>query len=436
MPVSDSDTAFRLGPLFAAFAVLALRFVVLAGEAALNGLGLDAARALGAGTRSGRALVRLKDDPERAAATVRTALALTVAVTTALLSSVAFGLLVPGLATPGQAVLAGALATWLVTAVTDPLPRSLASSRPDRWAMRTALPVDLLRALLEPVASLVALVGRALLKPFDATLRFTLPPPPLEELERLLTEHPPEEGAPEPALVRSLFEFGDRTVEQVMVPRTDVLAIPLEATPQQVVDLLVEEGHTRVPVFRGTLDTIVGIVHVKDVLPLLANPELIILHDLLRPCPFVPWNRPVAKVMRELQRSGQHFAVVVDEYGGVAGIITLEDIVEQIVGDIRDEFDEEAPQMAPAADGTSLIPGDLRVAEFNRTFDADVPVDQGFETMGGYLSALAGALPAEGDRFYQGGLELLVLRRDPRRVLEIRVTRTRAGESTPPDGRL
>ena len=135
--------------------------------------------------------------------------------------------------------------------------------------------------------------------------------------------------------------------------------------------------------------------------------------------------------MRELQKASQHFAVVVDEYGGVAGIVTLEDIVEQIVGDIRDEFDEAEPEVVPSADGANVVRGDMRVAEFNRTFQAEVPEDQGFETMGGFLSSLAGAIPAENDRFYHGGYEFQVARRDPRRVLEIRVTRTRAGADAP-----
>ena len=417
---------------------LVVRALLVAGEAALGGVGEERAGELAEVSWGGRLLARLKSDSERTHGGVRAGLTLTLVVASALVALIAVQMGRsagwPVAWDLGLAV-AGSLCVWLSSVLTDALPRSLAASNPEKWALWTAPVLLLARELLAPLTRLVTAVVDLMLRPFGVKTRFSAPPPPLEEIQRLL-ETSPQEGAPEPALVQSLFSFAERTVKEIMVPRTDVVAVPHDAGPDEVVQRLVEEGHTRVPVYRDTLDTIIGLIHVKDVLPLLTNPELIILHDLLRPVPFVPWNTPIPKVMRDLQRKRQHFAVVVDEYGGVAGIVTLEDIVEQIVGDIRDEFDEEAAALAPAADGTSLVPGELRVAEFNRTFDADVPEDQGYETLGGFLCSLAGALPSEGDRFYQGGFELQVLRRDPRRVLEIKVTRTKqAEESTPPSGR-
>ena len=303
-------------------------------------------------------------------------------------------------------LLAGA-GIWAATVLADIVPRSLAAAAPEAWALPTAPVLPALRGI----------------SPFTRTMGLLV--------EALVLTHSRDVNAPEPALVRSLFEFGEHTAKDVMVPRTDVVAIRDDADPRTVVQMLVEEGHTRVPVYRGTLDKIIGIVHVKDLLPLLANPELLILHDLLRPALFVPWNRPIAKVMREMQRKHQHFAVVVDEYGGVAGIITLEDIVEQIVGEIRDEFDEDAGDVVQMPDGGALVQADMRTSEFNRAFGAQVPEDAGYETMGGFLSSLAGAIPSEGDRFYQGGFEFLVTRRDPRRVLELRATRTRTQSEGP-----
>jgi putative hemolysin len=417
---------------------LLLRALLVAGEAALGGVGQERAEELAEASWGGRLLARLKSDAERTHGGVRAGLALTLVIAAALAALVAVQVgraqQLPAAWDLAFAV-AGALCVWLSSVLTDALPRSLASSHPEPWALWTAPVLLMARELLAPLTRLVTAVVDLVLRPFGVKTRFSAPPPPLEEIQRLL-ETSPQVGAPEPALVQSLFSFAERTVKEIMVPRTDVVAVPHDASPDELLQRLVEEGHTRVPVYRETLDTIIGLIHIKDVLPLLTNPELIILHDLLRPVPFVPWNSPIPKVMRDLQRKRQHFAVVVDEYGGVAGIVTLEDIVEQIVGDIRDEFDEEASALAPAADGTSLVPGDLRVAEFNRTFDADVPEDQGYETLGGFLCSLAGALPAEGDRFYQGGFELQVLRRDPRRVLEVKVTRTKPpAESTLPAGR-
>jgi putative hemolysin len=410
---------------------LVLRAWLVAGDTALEGVGSEEAAGHAARKWTGRLLLKLKQDPERTHGGVRAALALTLASTAALTSTAAVQ---AGRGLEGPETLwglAGALGAWLMSVVTDALSRSAAAGHPRFWAIVTAPLLYAAREVLAPSVRLATALVDLVLRPFGLKTRFSAPTPPLEEIQRMLEQSPPE-GAPEPALVRSLFEFSEQTVKEIMVPRTDVVAIPHDAAPADVLQTLVEEGHTRVPVYRGTLDTIVGLIHVKDVLPFVTNPGLIILHDLLRPVTFVPWNTPVPKVMRQLQRTRQHLAVVVDEYGGMAGIVTLEDVVEQLVGDIHDEFDEvESPAVVSSADGTTLVRGEMRVAEFNEAFGAEVPEDVGYETMGGFLASLAGAIPAEQDRFYHGGLEFLVVRRDPRRVVEIKVTRTRAGQDAP-----
>ncbi|MFM2152188.1 MAG: hypothetical protein RL199_623 [Pseudomonadota bacterium] len=415
--------------LLAAFVALCVRALGMAGEAALGGVGLERAGELARRSRAGRMLERLKQDPERSLGGVQALRALTLVLAAGFTTHVALS--GASAVAPLTRALAASGAVWLWTLLTDVLPQSVAASHPERWALATAPLLLAARGLFAPITALVARAFGPLLRSVGVRTSYSLPPPPLEELQRQLMEAPPEPGAPEPALVESLFSFGERTVKEIMVPRTDVTAIPHDASVDEILRLFVEDGHTRLPVYRDTLDTVVGLVHVKDVLPLIAHPELIILHDLLRPTTFVPWNTPIPRVMRDLQRQSQHFAVVVDEYGGVAGIVTLEDIVEQIVGDIRDEFDEEQPDVTPEGGGTSLVRGEMRVAEFNDAFGADVPQDQGFETMGGFLSSLSGAIPSESDRFFHGGLEFEVVRRDPRRVLEIRVQRTAAAPAQP-----
>jgi len=408
-------------PLALAAASLVMRGIVLAGDAAIGATGPDRARELAGASRAGRSVARLKSDPDLTSATLRAALALFLAggVLGAVVAALRLGSSLP----PVVAGLAGTVPAWIVAVWIDSIARSLSSASPEAWALRTASLLLPLRRVLSPAVRMAHFAGDLLLRPAGLRIRLAPPSPPLEEIERLLTVSP-REGAPEPALVHSLFEFGTRTVKDIAVPRTDVVAIAYGTSPSELVRLMVEEGHTRVPVYKGTLDGIVGIVHVKDLLPLLENPELIILDDLVRPVTFVPWNRPIGRAMRELQRKRQHMAVVVDEYGGMEGLVTLEDIVEQLVGDIRDEFDEEEPEVVQSADGVSLVRAEMRVGAFNGTFGVAVPEDGGYETLGGFLSSLAGAIPAEGDRFYYGGLELLVTRRDARRVMEVKVTRT------------
>jgi CBS domain containing-hemolysin-like protein len=208
-----------------------------------------------------------------------------------------------------------------------------------------------------------------------------------------------------------------------------VVGVPLDAAPQEVIDLLAEEGHTRMPVYEGDLDHIKGVLHAKDVIPLLAHPELIVLQDLVRPALFVPWTKPVGELLREMQQKRSLLALVVDEYGGFSGIVTLEDILEEIVGEIRDEHDKEGPAPAFGPDGTALVRAETRLTDLNEALNARLPDQGDYETLSGLLNSTAGAIPQAGDRFYIGGLELTVVQRDDRRVRLVRVARSK---SAPP----
>jgi CBS domain containing-hemolysin-like protein len=209
-----------------------------------------------------------------------------------------------------------------------------------------------------------------------------------------------------------------------MVPRTEVLAVDIATPVPEILRLLAEEGHSRLPVYRDHLDQIVGILHARDLVPLLASPGLILLGDLLRPAHFVPWSKPVEQLLRELQRKKLHMALVVDEYGGVMGLCTLEDVLEQIVGEIHDEFDEEEGRaVEPHADGSFTVQGATPIAEFNRAAGADLPEAGSVETVAGFLNSVAGAIPAKGDRFFWRGWVFTVSEATPRQVTRVRATR-------------
>jgi CBS domain containing-hemolysin-like protein len=274
---------------------------------------------------------------------------------------------------------------------------------------------------------------RLLLRIFDtvllrqgATARYTPPPPPLDEIERYLAEEvrSGEKGGPAADLVHGLFNFAERTAKEIMVPRTRVVGVPMDATVQDVLLLLAEEGHTRMPVYDGDLDHITGVLHTKDVIPLLANPELIVLQDLLRPAVWVPWTKRVDEILREMQQKRSHIVMVADEYGGFSGIVTLEDVLEEIVGKLGEERDRpEVPIPALGPDGSTLVRGDARIDDVNHALGIELPRDGSFETLGGLLNTLAGAIPLNGDRFFVGGLELTVAQRDDRRVRLVRISR-------------
>jgi CBS domain containing-hemolysin-like protein len=422
--------------LLAAGGALAGRALLQAAEAAVLALGEDEIRSqLPKHPVRARWLLRLKQDPEPTAASLRgtsSALLAFAAVACAIVvGDVLFRAGVHSNSRSTLQLLAGLLA-GVVALVIDLAPRSLAAASPLSWGLALAGPARLVCLLLTvPVRGMLRFFD-ALLVRRGATARYTPPPPPLQEIERILSGEARggASGAPTAELVHGLFSFAERTAKEVMVPRTRVVGVPIDAGPQQVIELLAEEGHTRMPVYDGDLDRIKGVLHAKDVIPLLAHPELIVLQDLVRPALFVPWTKPVSEVLREMQQKRSLIALVVDEYGGLEGIVTLEDILEEIVGEIRDEHDTEGPKPQFGPDGTALVRAEIRVGDLNQALGAQLPEQGDFETLGGLLNAAAGAIPQAGDRFYIGGLELTVVQRDDRRVRMVRVARPKT--SAPP----
>ena len=250
--------------------------------------------------------------------------------------------------------------------------------------------------------------------------------PPVEEVERALAVHArsrdPADRTSE--LIHRVLEFREKVARDIMVPRTEVLALDVETPVPEIVRRLAEEGHSRVPVYQGSLDRVLGILHARDLVPLLAHPELIVLRDLVRPPTFVPWSTPVQVLLRSMQRKHQHMMIVVDEYGGVMGVVTLEDVLEEIVGEIRDEWDaDEGGAVEAQADGAFLVRGDAPVVEFNEATGAGIPPQGHYETVAGFLVALAGAIPARGDRLRWRDWSFTIAETDGRRVKRVRVRR-------------
>src|SRR4051812_2520588 len=418
--------------LLAAGAALAGRALLQASDAAILAVGEDEVRAASAeNPRRAGWLLELKAHPEPTAAAMRGAssslLAFAAVACAIVVGDVLFRAGVHSNSRSTLQLVAGLLAGAVALAL-DLAPRSLAAANPLRWGLALSGPAYVVcRALNVPVRLLLRLFD-ALLVRQGATARYTPPPPPLQEIEKILSEEARggTPGAPSAELVHGLFSFAERTAKEIMVPRTRVVGVPVDATPAQVIDLLAEEGHTRMPVYEGDLDDIKGVLHAKDVIPLLAHPELIVLQDLVRPALFVPWTKPVGELLREMQVKRSLLALVVDEYGGFSGIVTLEDILEEIVGEIRDEHDSDGPMPAFGPDGSALVRAEIRLGDLNEALAAQLPVGGDFETLGGLLNSAAGAIPQAGDRFFIGGLELTVTQRDDRRVRLVRIARPKS----------
>jgi putative hemolysin len=227
-------------------------------------------------------------------------------------------------------------------------------------------------------------------------------------------------------LLRSVVDFGETLVREVMTPRPDIVAISAAASIDDLRALVREQEYSRLPVFTENLDNIVGLVVVKD---LIQNTDLIAgsakVTDIMRPAAFVPETKRVADLLREFQRKRNQLAIVVDEYGGTAGLVTVEDVVEELVGEIRDEYDSEADPIVREADDTYVFSGKVATSDMTDRLGVQIEGD-GFETVGGYVLARVGRVPVVGERFTADGLEVEILEAERRRIHKVRIRRTPA----------
>lgn len=254
----------------------------------------------------------------------------------------------------------------------------------------------------------------------DTTLRDTI-----EELIEEEGENEGSIGADERILLANILKLRDRTVVDAMVPRADIVGIDVTSTLQDVIRKMVSEGHSRLPVYRETLDDVVGIVHIKDLMACVADQREPPLKDLVREVQIVAPSMRVLDLLLEMRVSRQHMALVIDEYGGIDGLVTIEDLVEEIVGEIQDEHDEEhAPSLNERPDGTLIADARVSVEEFEDRVGRLLTEEEREEidTLGGLVFALAGRVPARGELLkHSSGTEFEVVDADPRRIKRLRI---------------
>jgi putative hemolysin len=228
-------------------------------------------------------------------------------------------------------------------------------------------------------------------------------------------------------LIQSIVEFGDTLVREVMTPRPDIVAIRAEATLGDLRVLLREQTYSRIPVFKESLDNILGFVSVKDLIQLTGAEDRPIT-TMMRPAYFVPETKKVSDLLKEFQRQQVQIAVVVDEYGGTAGLVTLEDLLEEIVGEIRDEYDEESEPITDEGNGVFVFTGKVNIEEAGERLGVQIE-PEGFETVGGFVLSHVGRVPAAGERFDIDGLAIEVLEAERRRVNKVRMRKRETSDA-------
>ncbi|MGH2468236.1 MAG: hemolysin family protein [Candidatus Limnocylindrales bacterium] len=354
------------------------------------------------------------------------------------------GLLVQAPALAGSAaIVALVIVTLLLSLFTivfgELVPKSLALAHTERYALALSGVIDLLLGPLGPLVWLLTrltdMITRALGVhgvPTPATIS-------TEEL-RLLVERGGEQGileAEEEQMISAVMELGEGRVHEVMVPRIDIAAIPAETDLATAVGIIIKEGHSRIPVYEGSVDEVIGILYAKDLLPYLnGTVPPTDLRKILRQPLFVPESMGVDDLLHELQRRKVHIAIVLDEYGGTAGLVTIEDLLEEIVGEIQDEYDTEEPMVERLSDDEARIDGRADVDDLAELFDLrlDREDEEEYDTVGGLVYHHIGGVPKVGDEVKLDGLTLTVESTDGRRVGKVMAVRDRPAGASGAEG--
>ncbi|HLY15414.1 MAG TPA: hemolysin family protein [Candidatus Limnocylindrales bacterium] len=389
------------------------------------------------GNRRARRVRRLKDDPGRFLAVVQ--LGLTVlgffasAYAAVNLSGELANSMRPVLngGADGIALLIVTVLLALFTIVFGELvPKSIGLAYAERLSMLVAGPVEWIARVLGPIVWFLTRVTSGITRILGVSMSSDAQMT-AEEL-KLIVERGGEQGileAEEEQMINAVIELGDRRLHEVMVPRIAIVALPVSATLDEAIDLIVEEGHSRVPVYEESIDGVIGIVYAKDLLPVLkveadARPTV---RSLLRTPLFVPESMSIDDLLHEFQRRKVHIAIVLDEYGGTAGLLTIEDLLEEIVGEIQDEYDVEEPMIVRLSADEARIDGRVDVDELGETFDITIPLEDEdeYDTVGGLIFHRLGHVPRPGDEVRLDGLKLTVETTDGRRVGKVLAVRQR-----------
>ncbi len=310
------------------------------------------------------------------------------------------------------------------------VPKTLALTHPERFALALSAPLDVLGRVLAPLVALLTSITRAITRPMGASVNSEAQIT-AQEL-RLIVERGGEQGileAEEEQMINAVIELGDRRIHQVMVPRIAIVSLRASATFDEAIELIVEEGHSRVPVYESSVDEVVGILYAKDLLPFLKSDSVARpgLRALLRTPVFVPESLSIDDLLHEFQRRKVHLAIVLDEYGGTAGLVTIEDLLEEIVGEIQDEYDVEEPLVEKLDDDRARIDGRADIADLLEIWDLKLTLEdeEEYDTVGGLVYHRVGGIPQPGDEVRLDGLRLTVETTDGRRVAKVLVVRER-----------
>ena len=328
--------------------------------------------------------------------------------------------------------------TVLHIVIGEQAPKMLAIQRPEALSLAVALPLRLFYIISFPAIWVLNKLSNFVLRMFGVNPGHGNEAHTSDEL-RMLLDQSKESGEiqdSEHELIENVFQFNDRMVKQIMVPRTKLSALDVHAPVEQILDVIFAEGFSRMPVYEGNIDNIVGVLNVKDLLPIIRRGEAVELARIMRPPYFVPETKKINRLLRQFQRKHIVMAVVSDEFGGVSGIVTIEDIMEELVGEIQDEYDNEVPVVEKVAEDEYRVNPATPISDANEYLPFPLPEGEDYETVGGLLNVIYGSIPEVGDVAVLDPYEFRVLQRSRRAVELVQLRVTTAAEREAPRGEM
>lgn len=306
------------------------------------------------------------------------------------------------------------------------VPKSIAIQRAEATSMAIAGPLQAFYFITFPIIWVMNKLSNAVLRLIGIAPASEHEVHTTEEL-RLLLDQSNQSGEiqdSEHELLENVFEFNDRMVKQIMVPRTKLAAIDVNTPQDGILEIVYNEGYSRIPVYEGNIDNIVGVLYVKDLLQLIRRKESVELPKIMRPAYFVPETKKINRLLRQFQRKHMHMAIVSDEFGGVSGIVTIEDIIEELVGEIQDEYDNEVPVVEKVSETDYRVNTATPISDANEYLPYPLPEGEDYETVGGLLNLIYGNIPEVGDVAVLDNYEFRVLKRSRRYVelVQLRIT--------------
>ncbi len=325
-------------------------------------------------------------------------------------------------------ILITVVVAYITLVLGELVPKRIALQKSDKVALTVAKPILFVSKIFYPIVKLLTNSTNLIVKLLGGSIKYDSQQITEEEI-RLMINVGEEKGIiqeTETEMINSIFEFDDTVVKEVMTPRTDMVTVNVNAKIDEILDVIVKEHFSRIPVYEDTIDNIIGILYVKDLFSIIKKGEglEICLKDMIRDAHYVSEYKKIDELFKDMQKSKNHIAIVIDEYGGTAGLITIEDLLEEIVGNIFDEYDDIILEYEQIDSNTYLVNGMLSLDEVNHIMDIELPEDElEFDTISGMVLSLSGKMPEVGDEVEFDGIKFRIEEVEDKRITKIRITK-------------